>query len=273
MKRLALSIIVISLLFVSCNKDIKQALNMPGSKDSVKTDTSSVKTDDSSTMCVSEKENEYSTDNAETQINDNLSVNVGEKVYKEVSVNGKTISKWLIVSDITEYDIKGAEILYHESSNCLKMEEVSIENFLEEICEGYDDKNYDNKGNLIYVKSSVGDEIWYEYDNKGNKIHFKTSTGYEGWWKYDSKGNIIYYKNSLGNEEWYEYDNKGNKIHSKDNRGYEEWCEYDSKGNEIHYKDSKGYEEWTEYIFRIDGTKKRRIVYRSSNYPVKMIHH
>lgn len=30
---------------------------------------------------------------------------------------------------------------------------------------------YDEKGNVIHVKSNNGREEWYEYDDKGNEIH------------------------------------------------------------------------------------------------------
>ena len=46
--------------------------------------------------------------------------NVGEKVYKEVSVNGETISKWLTVSEISEYDNKGNKIHYKTPAMVLK---------------------------------------------------------------------------------------------------------------------------------------------------------
>ena len=77
---------------------------------------------------------------------------VGEKVYKEVSVNGEMVSKWLEVVSMAEYD---------------------------------------SKGNEIYFKNSNGFERWSEYDSKGNKIHYKNSNGVEEWYEYDSKGNKV----------------------------------------------------------------------------------
>ena len=106
---------------------------------------------------------------------------VGEKVYKEVSVNGEMVSKWLEVASITEYD---------------------------------------NKGNEIHSKNSDGFEEWYEYDSSGNKIHYKDTYGVEKWYEYDSKGNEIHSKESNGDEYWYEYDSSGNKIHSKESNGF-----------------------------------------------------
>ena len=91
---------------------------------------------------------------------------VGEKVYKEVNINGEKLSKWLTVDSITEYD---------------------------------------SKGNEIHFKDSDGFEYWHEYDSKGNQIHSKDSGGREDWYEYDSKGNKIHSKYSIGNEYWYEY--------------------------------------------------------------------
>ena len=71
---------------------------------------------------------------------------LGDKVYKEVMVKGETVSKWVILESVTEYD---------------------------------------RQGNEIHYKSSYGTERWYEYDSKGNKIHFKDNKGKECWHEYD----------------------------------------------------------------------------------------
>ena len=112
---------------------------------------------------------------------------LGEKIYKEVTVEGEQLYKWVEYYSITEYDSNGKEIHY---------------------------------------KDSDGDEEWYEYDSKGNQIHEKSSSGDEEWWEYDSDGNQIHCKNSDGYEWWYEYDSKGNQIHYKTSKGYEWWYEY-----------------------------------------------
>ena len=116
---------------------------------------------------------------------------VGERLRKEVTVDGKTLSKWVEVLSISEYD---------------------------------------SNGNEIHSKYSNGEEYWYEYDRNGNKIHSKDSDGYEEWYEYDGNGNEIHSKTKYGNEYWYEYDSNGNQIHYKDSDGYEYWCEYDSNG-------------------------------------------
>ena len=74
-----------------------------------------------------------------------FSAEVGEKTYKEVTVNGKTLSKWVEVLSISEYD---------------------------------------NNENLIHYKNSDGKEEWNEYDSNGNQIHYKDSSGEEYWHEY-----------------------------------------------------------------------------------------
>ena len=106
-----------------------------------------------------------------------FSAEVGEKTYKEVTVNGKTLSKWVEVLSISEYD---------------------------------------NNGNLIHYKNSNGYEYWKEYDSNGNSIHFKNSNSYEKWYEYNSNGNLIHSKDSNGKEEWYEYTYwKNGKVKTK----------------------------------------------------------
>ena len=112
---------------------------------------------------------------------------VGERLHKEVTVDGKTLSKWVEVLSISEYD---------------------------------------NNENLIHFKDSDGYEYWKEYDSNGNEIHSKYSNGEEYWYEYDRNGNKIHSKDSDGYEEWYEYDGNGNEIHSKDSSGEEYWHEY-----------------------------------------------
>ncbi len=93
--------------------------------------------------------------------------NLGDRLYKEVAVDGKTLYRWVDYYSLDEYD---------------------------------------SKGNEIHYKSSSGYEKWYEYDSRGNQIHYKSSSGYEEWYEYDSRGNKIHYKNSDGYEYWNEYD-------------------------------------------------------------------
>ena len=70
---------------------------------------------------------------------------VGERLRKEVTVDGKTLSKLVEVYSVIEYD---------------------------------------SNGNLIHSKDSDGDEKWYEYDSNGNQIHYKDNDGEEYWHEY-----------------------------------------------------------------------------------------
>ncbi|MBO6101394.1 MAG: hypothetical protein J6P07_08725, partial [Spirochaetaceae bacterium] len=185
MKKLTLVIIVISLLFVSCRKVIKQALNIPND----------------------ENIGANTTDNTEPQKNDTISINVDDKVYKEVSVNGETFSKWLVVSGISEYDNKG-NLIHYKGNKIVYGQDAAFSNVINNYEEWYE---YDSNGNETHYKDSRGFERLTEYDNKGNKSsHYKNSAGQEEW--YDSNGNMIYEKTIDGDEMWYEYDSKGNKT-------------------------------------------------------------
>ena len=102
---------------------------------------------------------------------------VGERLHKEVTVDGKTLSKLVEVYSVIEYD---------------------------------------SNGNEIHSKYSNGEEYWYEYDRNGNKIHSKDNKGYEEWYEYDSNGNQIHYKDNDGEEYWHEYTYwKNGKVKTK----------------------------------------------------------
>ena len=102
---------------------------------------------------------------------------VGERLHKEVTVDGKTLSKWVEVLSISEYD---------------------------------------NNGNLIHYKNSDVVEYWKEYDSNGNLIHSKYSYSWEEWSEYDSNGNLIHYKDNDGEEYWHEYTYwKNGKVKTK----------------------------------------------------------
>ena len=58
---------------------------------------------------------------------------------------------------------------------------------------------YDEKGNMIHLRTSKGVEAWWEYDANNNEIHYRDSNGVEEWIKYikyDAKGNVIFRKKS-----------------------------------------------------------------------------
>ena len=201
-------------------------------------------------------------------ISSTIALDMGEKIYKEVIIDGQKVNKWVEIGDVIEYDANG-NIIY---SKCLNSEvwsefddrgNIIYEKFSdgEEIRNEYE---YDKKGNIIHAKSSRNDGSEhvgsYEYDTKGNIIHEKSSRGSEIWYEYDAKGNIIHEKKSNGYEAWYEYDAKGKKIHYKSS-DLEWWYEYDAKGNIIHSKSSFGDENWYEYEYWKNGKVKKETQY------------
>ena len=179
---------------------------------------------------------------------------VGEKVYKEIIVNGEKASKWFEVKAITEYDAKGNIIHdnpapiggekwyeYDAKGNQIHIKWENGEQWIK----------YNDLGKRIHTRSTEGKEEWYEYDAKGNEVHVKTNYNYESWKEYDVKGNIIYEKidgiRFGSDEKWYEYDAKGNRIHEKWSDGFDIWSEYDARGNLIHEKRSNDIEDLYEY--------------------------
>ena len=85
-------------------------------------------------------------------------------------------------------------------------------------------REYENNGNLVYVKDSGGYESWHERDANGNFIYNKFchlgSVIHEEWWKYDGQSRCVHYKNSKGNEEWWEYDVSGKLVYYKKEMRY-----------------------------------------------------
>ena len=71
------------------------------------------------------------------QIKERLDVKVGNRVFKEISLNDEKTSKWMTVESINLYD---------------------------------------SNGNTIYIQGgTLVDEMWTEYDDKGNMIHLNSS--------------------------------------------------------------------------------------------------
>ena len=93
---------------------------------------------------------------------------------------------------------------------------------------------YDAGNNLIYEKSSNGNEIWWEYDADGNKISEKFSDGSEK--NFGLGGSLAYEKMANGNEYWF---NAAGKItHIKNVDRSELWYDYDKNGNRNYEKNS-----------------------------------
>ena len=67
----------------------------------------------------------------------------------------------------------------------------------------------DKDGNVVYRRTTghnngggaiknTGVEMWFEYDDDGNNIYQRNSLGYEAWWEYDEEGRLTSYRNSNG---------------------------------------------------------------------------
>ncbi len=219
---------------------------------------------------------------------------IGEKVYKEIVVEGKKESHWLICKEYLEYDVSGNLILkrddYGEKRYTINVQENKLDrkNDNSYMAEYEDDRiihektsfleawySYDNNGNLIYRKSihSLYKEIteqWMEYDSNANLIHEKDNKNFEKWYNYDNKGNLIYWKTSDNSECWQEFNEKNLLIHRKnkidlDGRiGYlEYWYEYDSHGNLTITKDRNGIDSFNEYSYFANGNIKTKTYYSS----------
>ncbi len=205
-----------------------------------------------------------------------------EKVYKDITVSGNTVSKWFDFEDLSEYDNKGNLVYYERGNSKVWREydkfgnETLFKNNNGEIIKT--EYEYDKYGNMIY-KNRIDDvpkdsfTEWNEYDSKGRKIYVKTlaegkisetkydydqpgivhskSEKYETWNEYDSHGNLFHYRSRFS--EWwktFKYNAQGVLIYYKDGN-YEQW--YDEKGNAIHQKYVSGSENWTEYEYDDNG--------------------
>lgn len=206
---------------------------------------------------------------------------LNERYYRDVTVNGEILGKWVNLVRIAKYDSK--ENLIYEAED---YSEKWLENneYGHIIFEKRDNgqefswkRKYDKNGNLVWFERSDGLERWFEYDSKGNVIHRTDSEGNEVFIEYDSNGNIIHIDDNNKPEIWFEYNSKNLKVHKKDSNDYEEWfeydekgnmiccknsydeekfCEYDDKGNLIHRVNFDGSDVWFEYEFYEDGKKK-----------------
>ena len=139
---------------------------------------------------------------------------IGEKVYKELSINGESVGKWCEYISLDEFDESGRKT--HTKG---AFTDTTF--------------SYDENGKL--VSDSAGDV--YKYDSHGNNIYFKNpSRGFEIYYEYDSNGNMIHYSRTDGVEEWNEYGKNNNRIHQRTSIGNDLYLEYDKNGNKSHEK-------------------------------------
>lgn len=164
---------------------------------------------------------------------------LGEEIEKEVTIDGQTVIKNLVCTEIIDFNDQG-KITHIKNGN------------------GFEKwKKYNKMGKLISTIDTKGNEYYYEYDNQGNKISEKDKKGNEVLYQneYDSNGNLIYWKNcNTGYEKYYEYDENNNmifwkygtgladcrKIYNKNGKLIQEflkdannlsWWKYDENGN------------------------------------------
>lgn len=194
----------------------------------------------------------------------------GDKVLKQVTLDGKEVTMELIYQGITEYNPNGKIIYiktqeketwyeYNVQGNCIHEKGI---NFLEHLFEYEHWYEYDEQGKIITLRSKI--EYWFvtvEYDSKGNPINRYVKDAYgedvseplHYINEYDEKDNLIhikgfYYSNDYY-EIWYEYDENCNRIYEKHSNGNEKW--YDIYGNVIHEKNVVKFkiptELWYEY--------------------------
>jgi len=116
-------------------------------------------------------------------------------------------------------------------------------------------KLYNDNGVLVYEFYQSYNGLWSEiiYDDNGNPLTFKESLGYWAERTYDDNGNKLTYKNSKGYCYERTYDDNGNELTFKDSKG--DWYEYtrDDNGNELTFKHFDGY--WYERTYDDQGNE------------------
>ena len=165
-----------------------------------------------------------------------FALKVGDKVYKEITINDKKANKWF---EIYEFD-KVTNLFHSKSWDGDEVWLDEKENILYQKDPDGFEKWYNEKGRIIHKKYLDGSEEWF--DEYGRKTHIKFANGTEQWHdKFDSNGRVIYGRITGNIEFWVNYDESGYLAHSKLSTGKEEW--FDEKGRRYHLKDSDGHEE------------------------------
>lgn len=175
--------------------------------------------------------------------------NIGDRIYKELLIDGKTVYKWCDISSIKQFSETG-KIKLEKNDHKTIMYTYDENDRLISDTEGMIYK-YDSVGNLIYFKnSSWNNELFYEYDDKGNKIHCISSKNYEDWFEYDNNNNLIHQSEDSTNPSekgknkynyYYEYDSNNNLIHyyevdNSNTTTCDEVISYDNKNQKIYHK-------------------------------------
>ena len=98
------------------------------------------------------------------------------------------------------------------------------------------------------------EETIYKFDERGNCIYYKNSVGREYWRKFDKNNNCVYYKNFI-DERWYKYDENNKLIYCKISDGREVWYKQDRNNKNIYitekeYKEIEFRKKEKEYLSR-----------------------
>ena len=125
-------------------------------------------------------------------------------------------------------------------------------------------KLYNKAGVMIYNFREVIDGYSYEctFDENGNELTYKNSVGGSCEYTYNENGDRFTFKDSNGNSSEYTYDENGKRLTFKNSDGYSWKKTYDENGNELTYKNSDG----TERGFDIPELTMEQVVEKVGNF-------
>lgn len=110
---------------------------------------------------------------------------------------------------------------------------------------------YDDNGNVSYIKDPDGVETWFTRNEAGKLLTVKNSNGYFLERELDEYGNCIHQKGSDGYEYWVTCLPDGIPCSFKDNEGFEESYTYNDAGDILRYENSQG--EWEDFTYNDRG--------------------
>ncbi len=166
------------------------------------------------------------------------------------------------VSVINEYDESDRvtkQIFADES--CITFEYMNNDVVVTERNGAKTKYSHNDKFEIKAVNTQKG-TIEYEYDERGNRIGLKNSIGAVYKQKYDDKGNLICITDPCGGKISLSYVQEDNPNEVIDMNGGFSAIEYDEDGNVICYKDELGFET----IFEYEGKNISQIIYPDGSF-------